>query len=79
MSSCKEDDDGDGEARDSVEGLTDTMMEVNWSQVYVTVTAFSEDQGAPENSETTRSSNFFLNLEINMQQVNLLLRRTDRI
>ena len=54
MSSCKEDDDGDGEARDSVEGSTDMMVEVNRSQVYVTVTAFSEDQGAPENSETTR-------------------------
>ena len=37
MSSCKEDDDKDGEARDSVEGSTDMMMEVNWSQVYVTV------------------------------------------
>ena len=28
MSSCKEEDDGDGEARDSVEGSTDMMMEV---------------------------------------------------
>ena len=28
MSSCKEEDDGDGEARDSVEGSIDMIMEV---------------------------------------------------